>query len=504
MRPAATGFTCSGGSKWRMAIFRRPGQAFDKALAVQPDDAELWVDIGRLRYRGGEQSQAVDASIKALAINPDDAEALRFRAQLLRDAEGLAAALPLFERALKQHPDNVPLLLDYAATLGDLGRATDMLVAVRKVAVLDPGNREIYYLQAVLAARGGRFDLAQNLLLRADRAQRETPAAMLLSGIVDIELGNDASAAQTLDRLVTMQPDNARARVMLARALSLGRNDRELVYRFGKAALRPGAAPYLSALVARSFEALDQRSDAANVLDLSAQPAPDALVGLPAPSTLAVAEARGPQSGADALALVRALIDSRRAPAAITVADAFLGKFPGSGDALVLAGDARLAARDLTGAVRDYAEAARIRRPWPLTRKYARALVALNHPQQAWQLVAAHAAGEPANVEAAGLLAGYWASQSRWDIAAAYADQALAQGGGRDPALLALRARIALAQGDQAGAVDYAEGAFALQRTSPAAIGAMIEVYRRIPDAAPVVRALSARQGAGPGHTSPG
>jgi tetratricopeptide (TPR) repeat protein len=102
------------------------GRALDKAIGAAPDDPLMWVEVGRLRYQGGEQRQALDAAEQALKVGPDNSRALEFQAQLLRDSAGHAAALPLFERALKVTPNDVALLAGYAASLGELGRASDM------------------------------------------------------------------------------------------------------------------------------------------------------------------------------------------------------------------------------------------------------------------------------------------------------------------------------------------------------------------------------------------
>ncbi len=38
------------------------GDAFDRALEGNGGTAEIWVDIGRMRYRGGEHHQALEAA----------------------------------------------------------------------------------------------------------------------------------------------------------------------------------------------------------------------------------------------------------------------------------------------------------------------------------------------------------------------------------------------------------------------------------------------------------
>src|SRR3546814_13277866 len=55
-------------------------------------------------------------------------------------------------------------LIEDAATLGDLGRMRAMLAVTRRAIAADPAHPRAYYLQAVLAARAGRFDLARVLL----------------------------------------------------------------------------------------------------------------------------------------------------------------------------------------------------------------------------------------------------------------------------------------------------------------------------------------------------
>lgn len=469
------------------------GQAFDQALKFEPESAELWVDIGRMRYRGGEQTQAVDASIYAVELDPENAEALRFRAQLVRDAEGMREAIPWFERALERNPDNVDLLLDYAATLGELGRARDMLTAIREVSRIDVGNKRVYFLQAVLAARAGNYDLAGLLLLRSSRADQEMPAAMLLSGIIDLESGNYASAAQTLERLAGRQPDNARVRQLLARALSLGQNDRELVYRYAEKAQQPSASPYLRMLVARSYEALDDRESAGRMLDLAAIPRSRDLVAVPSSSDLDVAEARGGENGAAALGLIRARINAGQAGGARDAAEQLLSTLPGSADALALAGDANLAARNYRGAINRYTQSGTVRKPWLITRKLVKALEFGGRKDEALALLARHFVGDPGNTEAAYNLAREAYTREDYGSAAIFADHALRNGGMRDPVLHAMRAEIAVKTGDEALALEMAERAYALQPMSEVTTNVLANTYRDIGGRDELVKVLQAK-----------
>lgn len=469
------------------------GAAFDKALQNDREDAELWVDIARLRYRGGEQRQAIEASEFAVELDPGNPRALTLRGQLVRDSQGLAAALPWFEQALASNPDNPELLYDYAATLGEAGRATDMLRVVRQIAEVDPGNKRIYFLQAVLAARAEQWELARSLLLRTSKDVQDTPAGILLSGIIDIENANYASAAQGLEVLAARQPDNRRVQHLFARALSLGGNHSELIYHFEAKAREPAASPYLMTLVGRSFEMLEDREKAAVFLDRAAQPRSGNLIALSADRDRTVAEMRGSGDGVDALQLARARIvagDLASAPAAVA---SFVEKFPGSSDAQALAGDAALAARNYQKAVERYEAAIAIRRPWPITRKLFKAYLAAGREGDAIALLTAHFAGDPGNVEAAAALGTVAIESKDWANAALFLDHALENGGYRDPYLLSLRSRVALELGDVQTAFEAAETAYLIQPLNRQATDALMRAYAALGDYDAHTKVLAAK-----------
>lgn len=465
-KSAAHGFHMLGRLEMRVGNLPAAGKAFDRSFAALPDNSDLWVDIGRLRYQGGEQAQAIEASKRAVDLDETNPEALLLRAQLVRDSEGLAAALPWFEAGIEQSPGDLDLLGDYAATLGDLGRHRDMLTVVRTMAEIDDRNPQLFYLQAVLAARGADFLLARTLLSRAGPAYAEQPAGLLLSGMIDIENGNFQSAAQTLDRLAAMQPDNQRVRELLVRAISLGLNDSELAHRFDKLARLPSASPYLRLTIARSHEALGQHDLAAPLLDQVARPRSANLIAVQGRTPLAVAVMHKGQGGEAVQALLRGRIVAGQNGQAVTDAEAFRARFPGSADARALAGDARLAAKQPGAALERYRAAAQIRRTWPLVRRMVSAYRATGAGDAAEALLASHLLSDPGNAEASSELAQAAAARGDWVRAALLLDHALDHGSVRDPVLWRNRADAAARLGDADTAYDAAVFAYALMPAS--------------------------------------
>jgi predicted Zn-dependent protease len=443
------------------------GRAYDRALQFAPNDGELWVDIGRLRYAGGEQLQAVEAADRALALAPVSPRALEFRGELIRDQYGLAAALPGFAAGLKQRPDDLALLGEYAATLGELGRAKEMLKATRHMLALDPGNARALYLQAVLAARAGKMDLARALLGRIGDRMAGVPAAMLLRGALELEAGNPNLAIDVLDRLVRMQPANRPARLLLARAAAVAGDRGQL---FSAYPDDTAGSPYLLTLQARAQEDQGRRDLAAALLSRAA-----AAGGEPSPigerqdaRVLAADWAESPGRIGAGVPYVRKLVAAGNLALAAEIAEKLRQSNPGSADAQALAGDVQLLRHDPAGAIERYRIAAKVRMTSDLVGRMALALDRAGQPAAADQLVEAQLAASPTERRLNRLAARRAAQRGDWRRARALLEY-LAPAAPRDPALLDELSLARLRLGDKAAAEQAAAEAYALRRGSAAA-----------------------------------
>ncbi|MEO0698384.1 MAG: tetratricopeptide repeat protein [Pseudomonadota bacterium] len=412
------------------------GAILDQARELEPDNPSVWVEIARLRFRGGEHQQALDAADLALELGPRYAPALLLRAQMVRDAYGLTNSLVWFEAAVEADPNDPLALAEYAATLGDAGYYTEMLGVTRALADIAPKDPRVLYLKAVLAARAGKPVLAKSLVERSGLAQAGVPSALMLDALIDLQERNFDTASQSLERLVQGQPGNARARELLARALWLGNRDPELIERFAAEARADEASPYLAMLVGRSLERQGNRVAAAPFLEKAYAGRSSGWValaereGLPEPTSRMrrlVAQERWSQSRRHSAQLAR--------------------RFPGSSDIAALSGDAALASGNAQSALEHYRKAARIRRPWPLTVKAAAAYRDFGDPLAADVLLARHLVSEPRNTEALLLAAERAARLEDWLRVSVLLDNAITLGAGNDPRLLKLRAMAARALG---------------------------------------------------------
>ncbi len=479
--------------------FAAAAKAYDKALAANPDDPLVWVDVASLRYRVGNQFQAVDAAERALAIDPDNARALDLRAQMLRDQAGFAAALPLYEHGLELAPDDLSLLGGYAGCLGELGRAAAMLAVTRHMIDLAPKQPLPWYLQAVLAARAGKVELARRLLQHAGDGLRNVPAAMLLQGALELEAGNANVAVAYLERLSDIQPANPRADLLLARALYEAGLLDELVGRFAARAARPDAPSYLLTVLARAYEEQGDRIAAAALLDRAASAAftPIMPIAERAPLDVLARQWRdSPVTPGGAVPYVRGLLSVRDSLGAQRVADEFLKARPGSSEAAALAGDVALSQGRGTEAFPLYGQATRVRFPDRLLLRIGEALDQTGRGAAAQPLVANFLAAFPGSQLAARLAASQSALTGNWGQAAALLANLRQRGGNRDTRLLSDLSLAQLRNGDARSALASAERAGQLQPNSGVAAQAramaLIALKRDLPAAGQLL--VKARQ----------
>jgi predicted Zn-dependent protease len=413
------------------------GAAFDRVIALTPKDATLWVEIAYLRYAGGEHMLALDAANYAFELDPRNVRVLEMRGTITRDQRGLVAALPWFKAALARSPDDPSVLAEYAATLGDLGRAKEMLALTRRLLEVDPGNPRAYYLQAILAARAGNIDLARRLLGRTGGRLDAVPAVRLLDGILEMRAGNYVLASEAFEELARRQPGNERIRELLVRALFLSGEYRQLVIRFAQAGEQSDASPYLLTVLARSYETLGDRVRAAVLLDRAAlsRVSLPGQIELPTPDPLEV---------------------SPVAPA-------------GNFDAEEQAGDLMLSAGNGPRALAHYRSAARVRVPETLMLRMASAYRAAGQPGAARSMVEAYLVGHPGSEIAARLCAKHAVAAGDWKRARLILENLQMNGGRRDVRTLTDLSLAQLRTGDGGAAIAHASEAYSIQRSSPLA-----------------------------------
>jgi tetratricopeptide (TPR) repeat protein len=397
---------------------------------VAPGDADLWVRPAAL-YRGRGSPGA-----GSRRTGRDTGPAQRPCAGHARDdgarASACEAGLPWFEQGLRFHPDDAGLLVEYAATLGDMGRNRDMLAAVRRLAQADPGEPRIFYLQAVLAARAGRSELARSLLQRTGTALRDLPGAMLLGGVLEYRAGNYAGLPGCSNGWPVFSPaiwrpsscwHGSRRGATTGRSSCAGmrlRGSRLPLLSQGAGGAQLAGPGAEGARAGHAASAGLSRAEGGAADEAGGGRGP--FVSIPPDQPLGALSLRyqdAPNFAGVAVPYVRGLLAARQGDQARVVADRLRDANPGASQAWLVAGDVRMLGGDPRGAGAQYEQAATIRFGEPVLRRLDAALRASGQPRTADTVTARYLDANPQSLSAMRLLLAAWREEGRMAEAAA-------------------------------------------------------------------------------------
>lgn len=426
-------------------------------------DAAAWTDLGRLRMVAGDLGGATEAAARAVRYGPGEPGALTLQGEVVRARYGLVAALPWFEAALRRDAYYPPALVEAAATLGDLGRNADALATTRKLLRAQPGNGPALYLQAVIAARAGKLDLAARLLAAGD-AVRDLPGAMLLAGALDEVAGRHEQAVAQWRALIAVQPLNLTARRLLGEALLRSRDPRGALEVLRPVALRADADRATLTLAARALEVLGERGPAARLLDRAdggggGAPALFAVDDSVGSLALAAATARGDPTYA--LGVIRGLAAAGDRAGAVAKARGLAMAAPGAPAAELAWGDTLAATGDYRAAATLYVRAANLAFDEPTTLRLLDALGRTGKQRDAAAALALYLRQNPQSLTGRRLLGHLQVGAGAWDAAIETLEGVRVRVGNRDAGLLAELA-LAYAGGDE-GAIARRYGAAAFR-----------------------------------------
>jgi cytochrome c-type biogenesis protein CcmH len=227
--------------------FEEAAAAYRRALAIAPDEAVLWSALGETLVLGSQRdplpASALEAFNKALALDPDDPRARYFLAakkDLDKDHEGaIAAWLDL----LADSPQGAPWEADLVRTIEQVGQMNKIEVAsriakaqgARGPALIAPGSGSVAGDAAAPSLRGpSAADVA------AASKMKPSEQRTMAEGMV----------AQ-LEARLQQQPKNVDGWVMLIRSrMTLGEPDKAKAALDAAVKANPGAAAQLRASAA--------------------------------------------------------------------------------------------------------------------------------------------------------------------------------------------------------------------------------------------------------------
>lgn len=460
----------SGNAYLDMGDFNGARNSFDQSIKLQVRNSMLWADIARFRNMSADLGGAMQAIDNALSINRDNIDALFIKANLVRDKEGLVPSLVWYERVIEANPKHLGALLEYAATLGDIGRYEDMLGVTRDVLRIDKINPRAFLLQATMAARAGHHNLAKTLLFKIGNKLDSVPAYLLVSAAVEYELGNYNIAADHADRLLAVQPDNFTARRILG-AATYGARDAEQAWEIINPILnRPDTDSWSIMLGGLALEEQSKWKEAIPILTRATNFRRGAAIAFGETDNVAILAAdaaANPLNARYVIPYIRTQVNLGKVAPALQAAERLQRSNMGVPEAHMLVGDIELAGGQFQVAINNYQQSANLRFGEAAALRLANAYSAQGKSALAQQVLERFVANNPSNVPAQRVLASIHVERKDWHKAVASLEMLRQRLGDSDALLLTELGWSKMGLGKPREAVTYFRHAYEIQPMNP-------------------------------------
>ena len=247
--------------------------AFPDMASLQAADA---MALAQCRGVSDALARAVRLELAPGEVEGEDrATDLREAAQAFMEEGDYAAALPFYDRLLRERPEEPSIWFDKAELLILLDRSEEALQCYTRVLDLDRTNRQAWFERANILFGMGRLadaldslreglradpTKAGDIILKAEELRREgraNDAAVLLQAVLDIEPGNERAVLAYGDALLDLGDVDA-AEGFFTRALGKDPQNATILFRKGVLLERKGrwgaAIQFLNRAIALRFD----------------------------------------------------------------------------------------------------------------------------------------------------------------------------------------------------------------------------------------------------------
>jgi Tfp pilus assembly protein PilF/dipeptidyl aminopeptidase/acylaminoacyl peptidase len=210
----AYSFLRAGMANERTGNYPAAVRAYERGLAIEPDNVELLNSLGFSLFQQGKSKEAVVALEKAIAVDPKHWKSHNNLALAAIDIGELEVAEAHYRDSLAIKPQPA-IYNDLGFVLERQGLPDEAAKAYREAVKLDPDSASAQYNLGSSLARSGNFAEAENHLRRA---LKKSPNSQTYTGlgIVLWQLGRADEAIANLQAAIEADPTNATARQKLA------------------------------------------------------------------------------------------------------------------------------------------------------------------------------------------------------------------------------------------------------------------------------------------------
>jgi Flp pilus assembly protein TadD len=190
--------------------------AFERAAQGSPTASTLY-RLGTLLVKSGETTKARDAFERALAMQPDLSEASNDLGTLLAQSGDLPSAIEKFRAALATTPDYPDALNNLGYALLLTGRPQDARELYEKALKLQPDFPEALNNLGLIHGREGEMDRAEHYFREALARRGDYGEAANNLALVLVARGHPEDAIRLLEGFLETRPDFENTYITLAK-----------------------------------------------------------------------------------------------------------------------------------------------------------------------------------------------------------------------------------------------------------------------------------------------
>jgi len=155
-----------GGYSVRRGDFATAAQAFRKVVEQEPESSEAHHNLGVAYYKEGRFEEAKAALRRAAKLNPSGAASPLVLGLIARDERDYPAAIAAFDEAIERFPGSSSAYYNRGIVRFYLEDHENAIADLRQAIAINPGDVDAHYNLAVVYASCGRWDEAQECLVR--------------------------------------------------------------------------------------------------------------------------------------------------------------------------------------------------------------------------------------------------------------------------------------------------------------------------------------------------
>ena len=192
--------------------------AFQQALSIKPDDAQVYYNMGNALKDQEKLEEAIDAYKKALSIKPDYADAYLNIGTTLKDQGNLEEAIEAYKKALSIKPDYAEVHYNIGTAHNDRGKLEDAIEAYKKALSIKPDHAEAYFNIGNALKDQKKLEEAIEAYKKAASIKPDYTEAYNNTGVAFQQQGKLQEAIEAYTKALSIMPNFCSAKMNLSTA----------------------------------------------------------------------------------------------------------------------------------------------------------------------------------------------------------------------------------------------------------------------------------------------